>query len=126
MDADGRVAFRALWSNDERVIRYGLEAVAAARSPRRAERTNRVVPALSGAGLQYEILSQAGEVAKRDFLKQAPAMYATARLTTFFRPLSPLARGIAATALQLGLVALAAAALRKSARRRRRAGGRHW
>lgn len=115
MDTGGRVAFRALWSNDERVVRQGLEAVAAGTSPSRPDRKNRLLPMLSGSGMQYEILDQAGRVAKRDLLKQAPPMYAMARLASLFRPLSPLGRGLAATALSIGVATLVARQVRARA-----------
>lgn len=48
MDTDGHAAFRALWSNDERTVRKGLEAVLEAKPPRRPSGLNRVVPMTGG------------------------------------------------------------------------------
>lgn len=56
MDREGRVAFRALWSNDEATVRDGLQAVVDGRTPERPERLNRVAPMTRGLGCQYEIL----------------------------------------------------------------------
>jgi hypothetical protein len=106
IDTDGRVAFRALWSNDERTIRRGLEAVVRGARPSRPERKNRLLPMLSGAGMQYEVLNEAGEVAKRDLRKEAPPMYVMARLAALLRPLPPLWRGAVATAVSVGAAAL--------------------
>jgi hypothetical protein len=116
MDRDGNVFFRALWSNDERVVREGLEAVVAGEQPR--QRENRVIPMTRGLGCQYELLDTAGEVAKRDVLRQAPPMYAMARLAATLKPLPPLARGAVAQTLFMGIGALSVAALVKAIRQR--------
>ena len=59
---------------------------------------------VSGMGKMYEILGSAGQQAQQDVLREAPPMYAMARLAALFRPLPPLGRGIAAIAISvLGL-----------------------
>lgn len=98
MDVRGNVAFRSLWSNDERVLRGALEAIVARPSALIGERLPRVVPMLSGMSRVHDILDSAGSMAERDFLREAPPMYAMARLAALFRPLPPLGRGIAAVA----------------------------
>jgi hypothetical protein len=113
MDTEGNVAFRALWANDERVLRQGLEAIISHQELPIGEREPRVVPMLKGLGKQYDLLSFAGEQAKRDFLREVPPMYAMARLAALFRPLPPLGRGIAAQSIgMLGLI-LALGGLRR-------------
>lgn len=96
MDVHGNVAFRALWSNDEQVLRDGLSALASGQPVPLGEREPLVVPMLKGMGMMYEMLNMAGPQAKRDVLTEVPPMYAMARLAALFRPLPPLARGIAA------------------------------
>ena len=44
-----------------------------------------MVPMLKGIGMMDEVLSSAGQEAKRDVLREAPPMYALARLATLFR-----------------------------------------
>ena len=85
MDTHGNVAFRALWSNDERVLREGLAALVSGRPLPIGERTPRMVPMLKGIGMMDAVLSSAGQEAKRDVLREAPPMYALARLATLFR-----------------------------------------
>jgi len=118
MDRDGTVAFRELWSNHERIVREGLELVADGPAVERRERLNRVIAMTRGLGCQYEMLEKAGEVAKRDFLRQAPPMFAMARLAALMRPLPPLARGAVAQAVFMGMTAAAMAALVRVVRAR--------
>ena len=113
MDTAGRVAFRALWSNDERVLREGLEGVLAGQPLRIGERQPRVVPMVTGMGRMYELLDFAGPQAKRDMLRDLPPLYGMARLAALFRPLPPLGRGIAAMAVSMLGMALVAGGLRR-------------
>ncbi len=107
MDTDGTVAFRSLWSNDERVLREALAAITSGQRRPIGERQPRLVPMLKGMGTMDEVLTAAGQDAKRDVLREAPPMYGMARLASLFGPLPPLGRGIAAMATSmLGLVAL--------------------
>ncbi len=96
MDATGTVAFRALASNDERVLREGLEALVAGQPLPVGEREPRVVPALKAMGVMREVLDRAGSQAKQDIRRELPGLYPLLCLAALFRPLPPLARGIAA------------------------------
>ena len=85
MDSDGRVAFRALWSNDrEGVLRKALEDVANGRSPVK-ERSGRVVPMMRGIAHMDEMLELSGPTARRDVRRQAPPVYAMAKLAGLMR-----------------------------------------
>lgn len=104
MDTRGDVAFRTLWSNDQRTLQQALQAIVSQPLLPIGERQSRVVPMVSGMGKMYEILGSAGQQAQQDVLREAPPMYAMARLAALFRPLPPLGRGIAAIAISvLGL-----------------------
>jgi hypothetical protein len=106
---DGCVLFRTLWSNHRSSMRDGLEAAAAGVRPADAEREPRFIPMMSGLGSMYEVLDQAGDVARRDALREVPPMFALARTADLFKPLhlSPLARAAAATGVFMaGAVAL--------------------
>ena len=118
MDTGGNVAFRALWSNDERVLRQGLEAFLAEPLPPVGERTPRLIPLMKGMGMMYELLSFSGPQAKQDVRRELLPMYAMARLAAFFRPLPPLGRGLAATGISLGGLMALAGGLRWALRRR--------
>lgn len=106
VDERGTVVYRALWSNQERVLREGLGQVAAGHRGVIGEREPRMVPMMTGMGKMYEILSLAGPVARRDVARKLPPMYGLARLAAVFRPLSPFARAMTATALALAALAL--------------------
>lgn len=124
MDKDGSVAFRSLWSNDAGALRKGLRAVTG-EAPKTGQVQSHMVPMLSGVGEMYEVLEQSGPTAKRDVLRQAPPMYLMARLANAFRPLPPLARGVAAV-VTVGFVGTALGAGLRAWWRRRHAseGGR--
>lgn len=105
-DERGTVVYRALWSNQERVLRDALSAIAAGRRAILGERKARMVPMMTGMGKMYEILSLAGPVARRDVARKLPPMYGLARLAAVFRPLPPFARAMVATGLAMAVLAL--------------------
>lgn len=85
VDRDGRVAFRALWSNDrEDVLRKPLEQVVAGK-PLAAEHQGRIIPMMRGVARMDRMLEQSGPTARRDVLRSAPPVYAMARLTELAR-----------------------------------------
>lgn len=102
-------------------MRDGLQALVDGRPTDRPERLNRVAPMTRGLGCQYEILDAAGDVAKRDVLREMPPMYVMARIAAMLRPLPPLARGALAQGVAMAPLAIAAGmALRRRRQRRRR------
>ncbi len=117
IDADGRVAFRSLWSNDERALRRGF-AVALGEAGRGAvERESRVLPLLRGLGVLDEVLEAAGPSARVDVKRAALPVYAFARLARQFRPLPPLGRSLAAGATTLAAAFLVVRGLMRLLRR---------
>lgn len=119
LDSRGDVVYRVLWANDEAGLRRGLRAALRGLGEV-GESKARMIPLLSGVGAMSELLDEAGPQAKRDVLRQAPPMYAMARLASLFRPLPPAARGaLAAGIAVLGVYAAsraAAAACRRDSR----------
>ena len=104
VDGDGRIVFRTLWSNDHAGLRQGFRAllsddVAHARGQREAK----LLPMMRGMGKMDEILGSSGDVARQDFRRAMPPVYAMARIAGVFRPLPPLGRALAA----MGVVAAA-------------------
>jgi hypothetical protein len=87
MNQDGTVAFRTLWSNDEAILRDGLEAGVQGRNA--GERQPHLVPMVKGMGSMDEVLGLAGQQARRDVRREVPPMYLMARLASPFRPLPP-------------------------------------
>lgn len=116
VDSHGLVVSRVLWSNHDRPLRDGLEAVVAGVPLPQPDREPRLVPMLAGLGRMHEILSLAGREARRDVMREAPPMYGIARLAGAFRPLPPVARSIAAMALAAGTALLVVGGLRRAVR----------
>ncbi len=109
MDTTGKVAFRALASNDERVLREGLEALVTGRPLPIGEREPVIIPMLKAVGVMREVLERAGPQAKEDIRRELPGLYPLLCLAAIFRPLPPLARGIVAlAAVAVGVMAPAA------------------
>jgi hypothetical protein len=80
MDIDGRVAFRALWSNDrESILSAALDAVARGRTPV-GQHQGRMIPMMRGVAEMDRMLESSGPTARRDVLCAAPPVYAMARL----------------------------------------------
>ena len=104
MDPNGRVAFRTLWSNDERVLRPALEAIAGGRSHHPYQRERRVVPMALGLARVEDVVRAAGPAALDDLRREAPMSYAVAEVAWIWRTLTPLGR---LTALAAGAAAMA-------------------
>jgi hypothetical protein len=80
MDTEGRVAFRALWSNDRyEVLRKPLAELAGGRAPF-TQHQGRMVPMMRGLTRMDHMLELSGPTARRDVRRSAPPMYAMARL----------------------------------------------
>jgi hypothetical protein len=118
IDADGVVAFRALWTNHSPPLRAALAAVAEGRRGALGQSEAKAVPMLSGTGSMWQVLSGAGPVALRDVAKQAPPMWLSARLAALLRPLPPVGRGAAAMAAMTAATAAGALGARRLARAR--------
>ena len=85
MESAGRVVFRALWSNDrESVLRKALQELVAGRSPAE-ERNGRMVPMMRGIAHMDEVLGMSGPTARRDVRRQAPPVYAMAKMAGLMR-----------------------------------------
>jgi hypothetical protein len=89
IDADGRIVFRAHWSNVTSAIEQAVAAVAGGAAPPRAEvgGTARAMAAMTGHAASA--FRTAGRGAERDTWKVAPpfgAMIATSRLFGFLQP----------------------------------------
>jgi hypothetical protein len=113
VDSEGTIAARVLWSNDWRGLRSALLAILAGKQPVRATRNASIVPLLRGAGMTHEVLKRAGPSAGRDMLVTAPPIYGLARIAALFRPLPPLARGVAALTISSFLLFWASKAIKR-------------
>lgn len=117
LDRDGRVAFRTLWADDERMIGRAIESVLVGESPPVREHRPRFGPMLSGMGEMRRVVHDSGPTAERDVMLNAPPMYGLAWLADRMRPLPLPARQrsaaavvvTAAAAAGVGAIALLAA-----------------
>jgi hypothetical protein len=119
MDGNGNVAFRTLWSNDERVLRSALAAMARGLPGHPFERERRVVPMALGLSRVDEVVRAAGPDALEDLRREAPVVYAAAELAWAWRTLTPLGR-LAAVAAGAAVTAGLYAGVRWALRRPRR------
>jgi hypothetical protein len=112
INPDGRVAVRLLWSNHARSLRETLNQIASDPHTIIGQREPHLLPLLSGLGKTEEVLSRAGQTARRDFRRAAPPIYALARLAAVFGPLPPAGRALAAIGVAVaGALALIAGAV---------------
>jgi hypothetical protein len=98
MDLNGNVAFRTLWSNDERVLRGALHAVACGQPDHPFERARRVIPMVHGLTRVDEVVRAAGPRAVEDLRRETPLIYAAAEAAWLWRTLTPLGRAALAAA----------------------------
>ena len=98
MDPNGNVAFRTLWSNDERVLRGALEAIAHGPPGHPFERERLVVPMARGLARADDVVRTAGRSAVDDFRRAAPLVFAAAEAAWVWRTLTPLGRAVVAGA----------------------------
>src|SRR5918994_5159155 len=118
MTANGVIAQRVLWSNDAHGVRDAIEAVLAGRPF--AQRESKMLAMMRGVGCMAPTLSSAGPTALEDLRREAPPVYALARLANVFKPLPPLGRTAAAVTLLLASVAAVGFVVRTVARTTRR------
>jgi len=118
MDPDGNVAFRTLWSNDERVLRPALHAIVHGNPGPPSGRERRVVPLARGLARVEDVVRAAGPGAMDDLRRETPLVYAAAEVAWVWRTLTPLGRVAVATAGAL-VVAAVYGGVRFAVRRRR-------
>jgi hypothetical protein len=119
MDGDGVIAQRVLWSNDAHGVREAIEDVLAGRPF--GQRESKMLAMMRGVGCMAPTLSSAGPTALHDLRREAPPVYALARMADAFKPLPPLVRTAAAVAVLLASVAAVGFGIRALARAGRRA-----
>lgn len=110
--SDETILFRSLWAADVGALREALDAVASGRVPDKRQSQKLIGPVVRAMGQVQEVMTRGGPQAVRDLWRAGLPMALAGRIATFFRPLSPDQRGIAAVvtlALSM-LVALGALA----------------
>ena len=96
MNIEGTIVFRSLWAADRDAIRQALDAAAAGRVPVRQQSNALIGPVVRAMGRVQEVMERGGPQAVRDLWRAGFPMALAGRVATFFSPLSPDQRGIAA------------------------------
>ncbi len=106
MNNEGIILFRSLWAADRDALRQALDAAAAGRVPERKQSEALIGPVTRAMGQVHEVMERSGPQAIRDLWRAGFPMALAGRIATFFSPLSPEQRGIAAVlTLALGMLA---------------------
>ncbi|MEE8606297.1 MAG: deiodinase-like protein [Nitrospiraceae bacterium] len=106
MNDEGIILFRSLWAADRDAMRQALAAAAAGRAPERKQSETLLGPVIRAMGQVQEVMNRGGPQAVGDLWRAGFPMALAGRVATFFTPLSPDQRGIAAVlTLALGMLA---------------------
>jgi len=104
VNSEGTIVFRSLWAADRVALRQALDAAAAGRVPEREQSEALIGPVTRAMGQVQEVMTRGGPQAVRDLWRAGFPMALAGRVATFFTPLSPDQRGIAAVlTLALGM-----------------------
>ena len=104
MDDSGKIIFRSLWAADRDALRQALDAAAAGQVPEKNQSVALIGPVTRAMGRVQEVMTRGGPQAVRDLWQAGFPMALAGRVATFFTPLSPDQRGIAAVlTLALGM-----------------------
>ena len=105
VNSAGTIIFRSLWAADRDALRQALDAAAAGRVPERKQSEALIGPVTRAMGQVQEVMTRGGPQAVRDLWRAGFPMALAGRVATFFTPLLPDQRGIAAVlTLALGMV----------------------
>ena len=112
VDADGTIVFRSLWAADYNALRQALDAVANGRAVASAESVKMIGPVARAMGHVQEVMIRGGPQAVRDLWLAGFPMALAGRVATFFSPLTPDHRGIAAVlSLAIGMLIMVVLAM---------------
>lgn len=106
VSSEGVILFRSLWASDGDALHAALDAVANGRVPANSQSEALIGPVVRAMGQVQEVMTRGGPQAVRDLWRAGLPMALAGRLATFFKPLSPDQRGIAAVlTLAFGMMA---------------------
>lgn len=106
MSVEGTVLFRSLWAADRDALHQALDAVTAGRAPKRKQSEALIGPITRAMEQVREVMERGGPQAVRDLWRAGFPMALAGRVASFYSPLSPDQRGIAAVlTLALGMLA---------------------
>ena len=103
---DGKIQFRSMWAADKDALRQALESASAGLELQRNQSTALVLPVVRGMGMVKEVMERGGPQAVSDLWRAGFPIALAGRIASFFTPLSPDQRGIAAVlTLAAGMLA---------------------
>jgi len=105
-NSDQVIVFRSLWASDKIALRHALESVVDGRNLDQSESQALIGPVSRAMGHVPEVMERAGPQAVKDLWRAGLPMALAGRIATFFSPLSPDQRGLAAV-LTLAVLMLA-------------------
>jgi len=107
MNSEGVILFRSLWAADYDGLREALDAVAAGRLPDSDQSEKLIGPVSRAMGQVHAVMARGGPQAVKDLWRAGFPMALAGRVATFFTPLSPDQRGMAAVVtLALGMAVI--------------------
>ena len=96
VSSNGEILFRSLWAADYGALHLALDDAANGKALRRTQSTRLFGPVVRAMGMVREAMRRGGPQAERDLWLAAFPMALTGLVATWFGPLSPDQRGIAA------------------------------
>ncbi len=105
MDSDGTILFRSLWAADYEALRQALDDAVVGRAMINTQSNKLLVPVMRAMGMVREVMQRGGPQAVADLWRAGFPMALAGHVATWFRPLGPDQRGIAAVlTLALGMI----------------------
>ncbi len=105
VSGDGEILFRSLWAADYGALHLALEDAADGKALRRTQSTRLFGPVVRAMGSVRETMRRGGPQAERDLWRAAFPMALTGMVASWFGPLSPGQRGIAAVVtMAIGMI----------------------
>jgi thiol-disulfide isomerase/thioredoxin len=102
---EGEILFRSLWAADYGALHLALEDATDGKALRRTQSTRLFSPVVRAMGRVREVMRRGGPQAERDLWRAALPMALAGLVATWFGPLSPDQRGIAAVlTLAIGMI----------------------
>jgi len=105
VSSKGEILFRSLWAADYDALHLALEDAASGKALRHTQSTRLFGPVVRAMGKVREVMRRGGPQAQRDIWRAAFPMALAGLVATWFGPLSPDQRGIAAVlTLAIGMI----------------------
>jgi hypothetical protein len=92
----GEILFRSLWAADYGALRQALDDAVAGRAMISTQSNKLIGPVTRAMGMVREVMERGGPQAVSDLWRAGLPMALAGHVATFFKPLSPDQRGIAA------------------------------